>query len=110
VIVSPTVETFSGTLANGGIATHTFVVNRSNGQLDVTLRQVGTASPVVMGLGVGTPSDSGCTFISGASIGTVPGSTPQLSGSISAGNYCVSIYDVGNLTAPATYTIVVSHY
>jgi hypothetical protein len=37
------------------------------------------------------------------------GSTPQLTVNEPAGSYCISVYDVGNLTGTATFTVTVSH-
>ncbi len=35
--------------------------------------------------------------------------TPQLSGVSTAGTLCVNVYDIGNQTAPVTYTVTVAH-
>jgi hypothetical protein len=63
-----------------------------------------------MGIGVGTIVGGTCQLLSGGSTQGVAGTTPQLSGQINAGAYCVMIYDVGNATGPVTYAVTVSHY
>jgi len=35
--------------------------------------------------------------------------TAQLSGTTSAGTLCVQVYDIGNQTAPVSYTVTVTH-
>ncbi len=69
-----------------------------------------TMSPTVaMGLGIGTPTGTtGCTLTSSNS-SALAGSTPQVTVTQPAGPSCISLYDVGNLTSPATFTVTVSH-
>jgi len=104
-----TTETFNGTVAVGGSASNNFTVANS-GRVDVTLTAASPPATVVMGLGVGTPGDAGCTVLPGASTNTPAGTAVQLSGTVSAGSLCVKIYDVGNQTAPVTYTVTVAHF
>jgi hypothetical protein len=113
VTPSLTTETFSGTVAVGGTDAHAFTVTAS-GNVDVTLTTAGPPSTIFMGLGVGTPSTGTtgamtCTLLSGATTVTPAGTAAQLSGTIGAGSYCVSVYDVGNETAPVNYTVTVAH-
>jgi hypothetical protein len=58
----------------------------------------------------GTPIGSSCTLLSGGSTVTPAGTTPQLSGTISAGSYCLVVSDVGNQTAAITYAATVTHF
>jgi hypothetical protein len=69
-----------------------------------------TLSPsVAVGIGIGTPSGTtGCT-LSSSNSSALAGSTPQLSVSEPAGSYCVSVYDVGNLTTAAAFSVIVVH-
>jgi hypothetical protein len=101
-----TTDTFSGTVPVGGSVFHSFPVSKT-GSTDVDLT---AASPaVVMGLALGTPGDAGCTPLAGASSNVVAGSTPQITGLTTAGTLCVQIRDVGQQTAPVTYTVTVTH-
>jgi len=104
-----TTETFNGTVPVRGSASNNFTVANS-GRVDVTLTAASPPATVVMGLGVGTPGDAGCTVLPGASTNTPAGTVVQLSGTVSAGSLCVKIYDVGNQTAPVTYTVTVAHF
>ena len=108
---SPTVktDTFTGTVAVGGSASNNFTVTES-GKVDVTLTAASPPATVVMGVGVGTPNDSGCAVLAGASTNTSAGTAVQLSGTVSAGTLCVRVYDVSNQTAPVTYTVTVAHF
>jgi hypothetical protein len=44
-----------------------------------------------------------------AFVTTPAGSTPQLTGNLPAGSYCVQVFDAGNQTAPVTYSVTVVH-
>jgi hypothetical protein len=102
-------ENFTGTVAVGGNDVHPFNVT-SSGQLNVTLTAAGPPPTIYMGLGVGTPSGSTCPLLSNGSVATPAGTTAQLSGTINSGSYCVTVFDVGNQTAPVTYAVTVTHY
>ena len=109
-VTAPTVtETFSGTLSVGGFRFYSFTVTQ-NGTLNLTLTSVGgqfVPSTVMLGLGIGTPSGVDCTTTSTA-IGAA-GSAPQLTGTFSPGLYCARAYDIGNLFAPATFSVDIAH-
>ena len=106
----PTVtETFAGTLLVGGYSFYSFVVPQ-NGTVNVTLVSVsGTDVPsnVMLGLAIGTPSGTGCT--GGTVTNTTAGTDPQVTGTYSPGRYCVNVSDVGNLAAPAVFTVTIAH-
>jgi hypothetical protein len=108
-VTPPTVDVFTGTLAPGGLNVHPFTVARNNGTLEVTLTRVSTAN-LQIGLGVGTPSGTACTFLTGASLRTGASTTPQLSGTSDAGSFCIGVFDVGTLTEAVTYSVTISHY
>jgi len=105
-------ETFNGTVpvGEGQSDAHAFAVTRS-GTVSVTLTQAGPPATIVMGLGLGTPVSPGttCLLLSGGSTNTQAGPTPQITGPLEAGSYCVSVFDIGNATAPVTYSVTVTH-
>ena len=107
---APTTETFTGTVPMGGSDIHTFTIVLSNGQVIITLTQAGPPSTIYMGLGIGTPSASGCTLLSGGSVATPAGTVAQLVGITTAGTYCVAVFDAGNQSADVTYSVTVTHY
>jgi len=101
-------ETFSGTVAVGGSDFHTFTASQ-NGQIAVTLTTAGPPATIAMGLAIGTPNGTTCTPLAGASMTTSAGASPQLNGEVSGGTLCALVYDVGNETAPITYSLTVTH-
>jgi hypothetical protein len=101
-------ESFTGTVEVGGSGMSTFSVTMS-GQVTVTLTSAGPPSTIAEGLGVGTPANSACGILPGGSVTVAAGSSAQLSGVVSPGTYCVTVYDVGNQTAPITYAVTVVH-
>ena len=95
----------TGPLNPNGGRTHPFTVQQA-GTVTATLT---TLDPdVIVGLSLGTWNGQVCQVIlrnDAAKVNnTVTGNAQQ------TGNFCVSIYDVGQLTGPTTYSIVVTHF
>ena len=107
--ISATTETFTGTVNPGGSDSHNFTVAQSGGQVSVTLTAAGPPATIFMGVGVGTPSGTACTLIA-QSPPSQAGTASVLSGTAQAGAYCVTVFDIGNQTAPITYSVTVSHF
>lgn len=109
-VASPTETlTWSGTLPVGGSKFYSFTVG-VNGEVDVTLVSIfgnGVAPGVALGLGIGTPAGTACG--TSKTVNAQAGSTAQATGTFAPGVYCVSLADVGNLSAPATFTITIAH-
>lgn len=103
-----TTDTFTGTVTVRGADFHSFPV-AAVGIVDVTLTAAAPPSTIVMGISIGTPGDGVCTALAGASTTATAGSSVQLSGMVSAGTLCVDVHDVGNQSAPVTYTVTVTH-
>lgn len=105
-------DNFSGTVQVGSSDFHTFTVTSSGFPITVNLTSAGPPATISMGMGVGTVVGGTCQVQSGTSASTIApaGSTPQLSGTISSGQYCLLIADVGNQSGPITYTAVILHY
>jgi hypothetical protein len=113
-------ETLLGTVqppVNGTLQTsvNNFNVGQGGGSVSVTLTSAtetvsgGLITGVTMGVAVGTSAISGCTPIANAYTTATPSGTPQLSGSLNAGAYCIIVSDVTNQTGPVAYAVVVSH-
>jgi hypothetical protein len=107
---APTIsETWNSVLPVGGFKIYSFGVG-TNGTVNVTLTSVtGPFVPgtVQLGIGIGTPAGTDCTTtqtITGAAA-----STAQISTTEPAGLYCARIYDVGNLFAPANFSVQIDH-
>ena len=103
-------ENFSGTVQVGSNDSKPFTVTSSGFQITADLTSAGPPATISMGIGVGTLVAGTCQLSSGGFITAPAGSTPQLTGTINAGQYCFMVYDVGNQSAPITYTATVNHY
>jgi H+/Cl- antiporter ClcA len=64
---------------------------------------------VIIGIGIGTLSGTACSVPSGNSTTAQSSTTPVLSGTLSAGSYCVLVSDVINQSGPVAYTFVLTH-
>jgi hypothetical protein len=105
-------ETFVGTLPVGGSKFYSFST-ALDGMVTATLANVegdGVPSSVVVNLGIGTPSGFGCPA-SGSPV-QVDG-IAQLGAVVTLdeppGVHCVLVADIGNLFAPATFTVTIDH-
>ena len=107
----PTVsESFTGTLPVGGFKFYSFNI-AVNGTVNVTLNSVtgtGVPSTVQLGLGIGQPSGIDCAATTSVTAGTTA-AAPQTTGTFGPGAFCVRVYDVGNLFAPASFNITIAH-
>jgi hypothetical protein len=108
-VVSPTTETFVGTLPVGGVRFYSFSIVVS-GTVTATLVRIGgpSVSPGVMvSLGLGTPSGTACSSSSPTTVSV--DTTAQVTATEQPGLYCVNIADVGNLPAAADFTVTIDH-
>jgi hypothetical protein len=119
--VVPVNEVLTGTVqipVNGTLqsAFNTFVVGQGGGTVSVTLTSAVETLPggtllttVTMGLGIGTVTNGTCTPFSNAFVTAQASSTPQLTGGLNAGSYCVQVSDVTSQVGPVAYALAVSH-
>ncbi len=108
---APTVsEAFNGTLPVGGFRFYSFNI-AVNGTVNVTLNKVsgaGVPSTVQLGLGIGQPAGTDCqTTVTATASSSF--AAPQTTGTFGPGLFCVRVFDVGNLFAPATFAITIAH-
>jgi len=104
-----TTEDFTGTLPVGASLFYSFSVVET-GTVSVLYSSAsgsGVPGTVWLGLGLGTPSGEDCLTTS--NINTPPGSGAQLTGTYSPGIYCVKVSDIGNLFAPAAFSVSITH-
>jgi hypothetical protein len=98
---------FNGTLQPQGRLAYSFTVSQ-DGYVEATLVGLGADPATTVGLGIGTPGVVGecdATY----SVTTAAGPSAQIVGTGLAGRLlCVTIYDVGSLTAPTLFTITVA--
>jgi hypothetical protein len=103
----PGTVTFASSITPAGTATRTFEASTA-GTVSITLTDL-SSGPVEAGLGLGIwPTDgSGCKFAQ--IVRVVPGDTPHITTQVDAGDYCVSLWDVGNITQNATFSVRIQH-
>jgi hypothetical protein len=103
----PTItETFAGTVTLNGAATFTFNTSVS-GIVNATLRTIAPVATTQVGLALGTWNGVTCAVVlANDRITAGMAVTGQVN---AAGSLCVRVYDVGQLTEPSTFEIVVVH-
>jgi hypothetical protein len=106
-------DTFSGTIAQNGTAIHAFTVKTAGYTLLAGYTSLAPATVTALGMGIGAwdGSTSTCGLNLSQNDAARSGST-AISGTASAGNYCIRVYDGGNVPAgeTVTYTLQVQHY
>ena len=108
-VAPTTTNEFDSTVPVGGSAFYSFSVSQY-GTVNITLTSVsGTDVPatVMLGIGMGTPSGTACSTTS--TTNAAAGATAQLTGSYDVGVYCAKVSDIGNLFAPANFTMSIAH-
>jgi hypothetical protein len=109
-IVDPSknqMQEFSGTVSPQGFSPHPFSVNKT-GEISIKITALAPLNNVPLGIiWAQAASDGSCVSVIQSGIGNL--GIPAITGQIFSGSYCVLVYDLGILTAPETYTIVVSH-
>ena len=109
-VAAPTIsETWQSVLPVGGFKLYSFGIP-STGTVNITLTSVGgqfVPSTVQVGIGIGTPEGQDCTTTQ--TVTAASNSTAQISTTEQAGVYCARIFDVGNLFAPATFSVQIDH-
>jgi hypothetical protein len=105
-------DTFSGTIAKNGAATHNFTVS-TTGSVTATLTALGPdakdpdGNPLVVGFGLGTWNGTSCKVVIAQDRAI---QTTVLYGNVNAsGSLCVRVFDVGNLADQVDYTTTVVH-
>ena len=94
-----------------GSDAHPFTVTSSGAAITFTLTTAGPPATITMGFGIGSWDGTTCTLLTGGFTNNAQaGATPQLAGNINSGQFCLMVYDVGNMLAPITYTATVAHY
>ena len=100
-------ETFAGNLNPNGGRTHPFNVLQA-GAVSVKLTALSPDDTLTVGLSLGTWNGQVCQIIlrNDAALlnATVIGTAQQ------TGQFCASIYDVGQLTAATDYSIDITHF
>ena len=103
---APTTEQFSGDLNRNNATTHPFTVT-GTGSVTATLTTVAPDSTIAIGMALGTWNGTSCQVII-ANDRAIQGIT--VTGATSGvGALCLRMYDIGQLTDTASYTVTVVH-
>jgi hypothetical protein len=104
-----TTDTFKGTIAQSGTATNSFTVS-ATGTVTISLTAVSPLATMSLGVGIGTWDGTTCGTSMSSNTDARAGKT-ALAGTANAGNYCVRVYDSGNVPADwsVDYTVEVVH-
>ena len=112
VVAGPSTESFEGTLTRNGSSFFSFTV-QATGDAFVMLASVtsttapGSSLNTILGLGLGTPLGTDCVVTT--SVLAFPALQSPLVSNLTAGVYCVRVYDVGNLTGNVNFAIRIVH-
>jgi hypothetical protein len=105
-------ETFNGTLPVGGSAFYSISLATA-GTVTATLTTIGGGEvppSVMVNLGIGTPSQFNCSATpTQVQVSGTAGVPASVSASEQPGVFCVLISDIGNLFAPASFTVTIDH-
>ena len=97
----PGAVTFSSTIAPAGTTSRSFITSRQ-GELTATFDSI-SAGDIEMGLAIGMVTVNGCGPV--RIVHTRPGPGPQLTARVDPGEYCVALFDLGNLTRAESFTV-----
>jgi hypothetical protein len=109
VATPTTTEVWTSTVQPGGFKFYSFTVS-VNGTVNLTLTDVEgqfVPSTLQLDLGIGSPSGTDCTTTQ--TINTGSGVSAQVTLTEAPGVYCARVSDIGNLFAPATFTVNIDH-
>lgn len=104
---SPTPETtseiFSSTITQSGTVGYPFTV-KATGPLRVSLTTVAPLSNMSLGVSIGSWTGSSCAAAAFTKNDNARAGVAALSGEVTIGNYCINVYDSGNIAADTTVT------
>ena len=107
---SPTItEQFDGVVAVGGSRFYSFTTS-TYGTINVTLLAVGGSfvpPTVMLGVGLGQPSGTDC--VTTTTINTAAGAAAHVTGNFDPAVYCAKVTDIGNLFAPASFSVSIAY-
>lgn len=99
----PTTSIFASRLTPNGAVSRSFGATTAG---TVTVMLTNAAGPFTrVGLGLGVPTAGLAKCALSTAISTTAGSTPQISAAVDAGQYCVTVYDLGTLTEPIDFSV-----
>jgi hypothetical protein len=103
---TPTTRTWASIIGPGGAASQSMTASQA-GTVTLTLNSAGPSADVLLGFGIGVPTAerAGCGL--GKSVEARPSASPALTVAVEAGNYCIKVYDPGNVTTDIQFSLTV---
>lgn len=104
------VENFSGTLPVKGVVFYSFsVINSGTTYLTLlSVKEGGVDTEALITIGVGVPRGTSCVAATSL-LSVKSGGSPQVSGTTNRGVHCAVVFDPGNLTKDATFSLNIAH-
>jgi hypothetical protein len=104
-----TTDSFTGSVAQLGSENHVFAV-AANGTVTISLTAVSPLASMSLGVAVSTSDGTNCLVQISQNADARTG-TAALTGLAATGNYCVRVYDSGNIqpSTSVSYTVQVVH-
>ena len=102
-------KTFTGNVLKSGRVGFPFTVVNP-GDISVAITSLGPTSTLVMGIGLGfwEPATTTCVDQLTTNVATL--NLAFAASPSSPGEYCVAIYDIGNVVVSSDFTLTVTHY
>ena len=102
-------ETFTGVVITGGTTAFPFTVVKP-GQIQVAITALAPVSSLTMGIGLGFWDATASTCTQQLSTPSATLNVAFAADPSSAGEYCVGIFDTGNVQTSSDFTLTVRHY
>ena len=102
-------QEFDGVVPVGGSSFYSFTTT-TYGTVNVTLTAVGGSfvpPTVMLAVGIGQPAGTDC--VTTTSVNTAAGTTAQVTGTYDPAVYCAKVTDIGNLFAPASFSVSIAY-
>jgi hypothetical protein len=106
-------ETFTGTVGQNGTAIHPFTVKNYGYSVLAGFTSLSPSTVTSLGMGIGAWDSATSTCgLNMTQLDAAKAGSTAISGTASNGNYCIRVYDGGNVPADTTvtYTLQVQHY
>jgi hypothetical protein len=102
----PGSDTFASTITPAGTNVRTVRASTA-GTIAVTLRSLSASGEAGLALGIPSADFSRCNFAQ--IVRVLPGDAPQITARVDAGDFCVGIFDVGNITKNESFSMTIAH-
>jgi hypothetical protein len=102
-------STFTGTVTTGGAAGFPFTVVNP-GDINVSITELAPLSTITMGIGLGSWDAAGSTCTPQRSTNTATLNVVFAASPSAPGEYCVGIFDTGNVQTSTNFVLKVTYY